>query len=418
MDNEKTKLGILRNVKIEKMWGKKDIYVDLDKINLFIGKNGTGKTTLIKIIEAVACHDINTLININFKKCELYFDNGYKLVFKKILKSSEEEFDRKQYNIPFNFYIENEGKKIYTEENDVENYFIYKRDRNGLRFAFRNPVRLNNILDKIVKLSWIPLERSEFSYEERDRINENLINRKLEILSQNIQKYKSEVDIKEKDILNEFRNKIFELMLYDNEIDSNKILKPKNNKWIDQLKKAFRELGLSSEVIENKIESHVNIIENEFEKNKDEEIYIPVYPLFNRSQKIIKYSQEAEKKRKKIRKDLEQYIEKINYFINKEIDGFNNIDYLKKESIFRFQDLSSGEKQILILLSEALLQRNERVLFIADEPELSLHISWQREIVGALTDINTNAQIIFATHSPEVVSKFTDYIIDMEDILK
>lgn len=40
--------------------------------------------------------------------------------------------------------------------------------------------------------------------------------------------------------------------------------------------------------------------------------------------------------------------------------------------------LSSGEKQLFILLTEALLQRECNYLFIADEPELSLHVKWQR----------------------------------------
>jgi predicted ATP-dependent endonuclease of OLD family len=57
------------------------------------------------------------------------------------------------------------------------------------------------------------------------------------------------------------------------------------------------------------------------------------------------------------------------------------------------------------------------LIFIADEPELSLHVSWQAELLKALRDLNRNAQLIVATHSPEIVAGFTNNVIDMEDIV-
>lgn len=64
--------------------------------------------------------------------------------------------------------------------------------------------------------------------------------------------------------------------------------------------------------------------------------------------------------------------------------------------------LSSGEKQLIILLTEALLQKSMPNIFIADEPELSLHIGWQRIIIEKILEMNPMAQIIVATHSPEI----------------
>jgi len=76
--------------------------------------------------------------------------------------------------------------------------------------------------------------------------------------------------------------------------------------------------------------------------------------------------------------------------------------------------LSSGEKQLLIVLGEALLQEKQPWVYIADEPELSLHVKWQESLVENLRAINPNSQIIFATHSPDVVSIFGDKVFDME----
>ena len=78
--------------------------------------------------------------------------------------------------------------------------------------------------------------------------------------------------------------------------------------------------------------------------------------------------------------------------------------------------LSSGEKQLLIVLGEALLQKKKPWVYIADEPELSLHIRWQESLVGNLRSINPNSQIIFATHSPDVVSTFDEKVFDMESM--
>ena len=79
-------------------------------------------------------------------------------------------------------------------------------------------------------------------------------------------------------------------------------------------------------------------------------------------------------------------------------------------------DLSSGEKQLLIILGQALLQESASVVFIADEPELSLHVEWQERLTPSIAELNPNAQIVFATHSPDIVGAYTNRIIDMETI--
>ncbi|HGO4974136.1 TPA: AAA family ATPase, partial [Klebsiella pneumoniae] len=91
-------------------------------------------------------------------------------------------------------------------------------------------------------------------------------------------------------------------------------------------------------------------------------------------------------------------------------------DTNRNSSEYDFKKLSSGEKQILILLTESLLQDGESKLFIADEPELSLHIDWQSKILPSIRMLNRSAQIIVATHSPEVAGEYPENILDMEDI--
>lgn len=66
---------------------------------------------------------------------------------------------------------------------------------------------------------------------------------------------------------------------------------------------------------------------------------------------------------------------------------------------------------------EALLQEKRNVIFIADEPELSLHVKWQEKLINAIRELNPNAQLIIATHSPDIVADYRNKVIDMEGIV-
>ena len=78
-----------------------------------------------------------------------------------------------------------------------------------------------------------------------------------------------------------------------------------------------------------------------------------------------------------------------------------------------WRDLSSGEKQIMILLTQALLSERDPVIYIADEPELSLHVTWQENLLKSLTTLAGSCQFIIATHSPDIVAEFGDNVIDL-----
>ena len=90
-----------------------------------------------------------------------------------------------------------------------------------------------------------------------------------------------------------------------------------------------------------------------------------------------------------------------------------SIDIISKlGSEINISSLSSGEKHILRLLLETVLAEENSI--IIDEPELSLHIDWQRRLVGMMQTISPDAQLILATHSPEVMADIPDrYIIQI-----
>jgi predicted ATP-dependent endonuclease of OLD family len=68
--------------------------------------------------------------------------------------------------------------------------------------------------------------------------------------------------------------------------------------------------------------------------------------------------------------------------------------------------LSSGEKHLLLILVETLIARDSSI--IIDEPEISMHIDWQRQLVQTMRLLSPEAQIIMATHSPEIMCDIPD----------
>ena len=67
--------------------------------------------------------------------------------------------------------------------------------------------------------------------------------------------------------------------------------------------------------------------------------------------------------------------------------------------------LSAGEKQIMIIFYRLLFHTKPGTLAIVDEPEISLHVSWQQRMGSLFLDISRtrNIQILVATHSPQII---------------
>ena len=70
------------------------------------------------------------------------------------------------------------------------------------------------------------------------------------------------------------------------------------------------------------------------------------------------------------------------------------------------KDLSSGERQILIVLTYLAFLSGPDSIFIIDEPELSLHLRWQGYLIEALQKLRPpGSQILIATHAPEIAGR-------------
>ena len=125
----------------------------------------------------------------------------------------------------------------------------------------------------------------------------------------------------------------------------------------------------------------------------------------------------------------EEMLEKFDLFmdiINTKL-AFKNIKISKETGLsivdmqgreFKLSMLSSGEKQMIVLFYNLIFEINNESLLLMDEPEISLHISWQQEFMSDLLRVldKKNINIIVATHSPQILSNYWDNQIDLGEI--
>lgn len=115
---------------------------------------------------------------------------------------------------------------------------------------------------------------------------------------------------------------------------------------------------------------------------------------------------------------FQDMIDELFSYTRKKIDRRRNdiAFYQDGELLFPYK-LSSGEKQMLVILLTVLVQDNSHCVLFMDEPEASLHIEWQQKLISMIRELNPNVQIILTTHSPAVIMEgWLDAVTEVSDI--
>jgi predicted ATPase len=139
---------------------------------------------------------------------------------------------------------------------------------------------------------------------------------------------------------------------------------------------------------------------------------------------IVDFSDSVDKNKiQNLRAPKRAFIEMLNELFSetskKVNQNSNEINFLLDDTkeITPYQ-LSSGEKQILIILLTVLVQNQKPTVLFMDEPEISLHIEWQKKLLGYMRELNPNVQIIIATHSPAIIMNgWLDKVFNIEDLI-
>lgn len=419
----------ISRVELSGLWGCKSYNINLNHdFNFFIGPNGSGKTTILTLIASIINLDLNSINKIDFYECTLDLvseEQAYKL---SVLKGEDSNGD----NV-VNYIIDD----AFTDENVISDFFRSRRipgngsnnDYFRLKRQSSNHTaseKLMSFLNKNIKMTWLPIGRANLLNNFDDHKFDNSVDIRLEYVADSFVKYVSYINQTISERMNEFQKDVFLSVIDFSFFDQIKN-KPTNldiQKEKDVLIEAFREVGIREGLYQKKINKMFNVIKAVEERNSKtrnpdlsfEEI-IWIFNTWKAHYLVEKYN-EYKLEKNKINTSVDSFIKILNdlfegrktFFVSKsnELCAYSSDGYEIKLS-----DLSSGEKQLLIILSEALLQNGKRCLYLADEPELSLHVSWQEKIVNSIFEINKNVQIIFATHSPDVVSWRQDKTIFM-----
>lgn len=96
----------------------------------------------------------------------------------------------------------------------------------------------------------------------------------------------------------------------------------------------------------------------------------------------------------------------------------SNFDFTKDGENISWQNLSMGEKQILLLLLTVSNTKQQPCIFFMDEPDLSMHIDWKEILVKELHELNPNMQIILSTHAPSVITGWMDRVEEVSHLIK
>lgn len=125
-----------------------------------------------------------------------------------------------------------------------------------------------------------------------------------------------------------------------------------------------------------------------------------------------------------INHDRDEFIHIINEMFKETgkvlLESESNLVFMKDgDRRIQLNNLSAGEKQLLIILLTTLLQKRQEYVMVLDEPEISMHIDMQYTLIDNLLKLNPNVQLIVSTHSPSIFgSGWGDKVVYSEDLVK
>lgn len=190
---------------------------------------------------------------------------------------------------------------------------------------------------------------------------------------------------------------------------------------IDELERRARQFGLGSQ---GSAEA-TRLLRDEVASNpRDGELAVLLAVLQSYKEKLL-VSQP-------LLDDLERFVSAVNRrfrgkHLEYSIQGGLRVVLDEDDELSRMRDehgaiplgaLSSGEQHLVVLLYRLIFGAKKRSLFLVDEPELSLHVAWQRELASDLAEIaaHTESRYLIATHSPSVLAGHMDWEVNFDDL--
>lgn len=448
---------------INKLYGYLYKTIDFkDNINLLVGINGSGKTSILNIVNWLLTPSLPHLCVTEFESLELLFEyNNTEYIIEVTQDSKLLTYKIKNITQEIEFYPLTVRLKIPTSrltqnESQKERYYS---EYLGLGPDKEETETWALVFNQLPKHMVIGLDRYLFTEEKneavlyQDEVLQRLVKKEnsgrvspldevRRLANREYSIYKSKI-VELNRVLN---NKIILSAFDEITIDTLKELESASNISLEQIENLhnkvetfFKETMSESKLqrqskrkdpslvkIENYF-NHLKALIAKAEKGNDKErfslLYLSNISQFKKLKDLIKEFEVFEKKSQDYYSDIKTYLETVNNFLT---DSAKQLSFQKalSELIFNVLDkdgkilskdrdiktLSSGERQILILFTYLKFHNKSGTIFIIDEPELSLHPKWQEDFLKAVETLTPkNTQIIIATHSPIIVGSNVDY---------
>lgn len=404
-----------------------------DNLCILTGANGYGKTTVLKIINSLSTLDLFFFYTISFEKIELVFSNSDKLEITHSSPSHGHEYDDDTVEYPdcvtFSYVNKNLNHRVlfdlnleditrlmplsirseidfsFIEEGRIEvlkNYLTNHKEIYEEIAANKGNKDFLSLLNEL-RTVFIPAQRLYYTEQEREHNYTNY--RRSHFVR------KSSIDRMISDLKNELQRKRLDYLLETQRHDNQFI-----NKLLSSSSKGYDEniYNEKKDLLQERLDElfSYGLIEktpiNPYMESKKEILSVYIDDLL---EKIDSYNELL----KKIR--LFSTILEKKEFANKKI-SFSPEHGLIATSAngteINPNFLSSGEQNELIMLYDFIFRVENGTILLIDEPEISLHVSWQLDFLHDIESIcnNKKIQVIVATHSPQIINEYWEACFD------
>ena len=449
-DNEffENKVNIRENktnieyINIIGLFGRYDVKVSLDnQVNIFIGENGLGKTTILNCVYYILENKYLKLLKIKFSEIQVKFKNNETLYMVSI--EDIEDYKNRKRIYPLEIFETNElGDNFKSNKESINSLLkseklTYQYNGKLKKGNFKNVLELEKIISSNIKqkIIYLPTYRrieSEFkSFRKKNNFGR-------------FELYESEFESESEELLIKFGmsdveeaiDRILEEIRFIAMIGFSKMtgillkqyVEDSNSKGFLNLKKRPKVDYQTLEIILTRLGKE---IEEEYRKQilslfKDGKMETNKY-LWNLIEKLIdNYNQQKQydDRIKKFTDTCNKYLNDKQFYYNQStlsLEIFLISDTKERKGSIKLANLSSGEKQIISLFSKLYLENkgNKKNIIIIDEPELSLSLKWQKMLLPDIINTGNCDLLITVTHSPFIFeNEFDNYAKEIRRNIK
>lgn len=423
-----------------------------DDLTFIFGENGCGKTTILDIVSSIVTGRLFNLFSYKFDEIILSY--------RKTKKSRLDKVRIKAINGMYELSL-NETELKETIE-IIRRSEMHARDEDDYAFErrFMNSYEFPRFLKSTFNYIYLPLSRNSqdgidmvdsiayrrrraMLYSEKDIVNKNYLNDSLRYVEEIVRSSCMRISSLENSINAKFRSSIFTSSLkITSEYDISKLVTSVRDRGVfESIEQNRREyiktlsaIGEWNEDSEKRVENFFKKYQAAFEKVQKEDSegrlgvtieFLTMNMEFNRIKEIASHAQKIEAEKEKVRTPITAFLDTVNSFfsisddkkhisINDEGKIIVSADSPRRK--LSLYNLSSGEKQIIIIFACLIfgLTTGQSGIYIIDEPEASLHLAWQKSFVEAIRKVNTSIQLIFATHAPEIIGRYSDHAVRLQ----